>query len=72
MVVVFLSQLSKIKTLRLAASYIAYLAGILESGDTSAAGHGFRAELLTQAGGRRPSRRGGDMVSETTNPKLKA
>lgn len=52
------TKLSKIKTLRLAASYIAYLAGILESGDPSAAGHGFRAELLTQAGGRRPSRRG--------------
>jgi hypothetical protein len=59
---VFCDQLSKIKTLRLAASYIAYLAGILESGDTSAGGHGFRAELLTQAGGRRPSRRNVDQV----------
>ncbi|KAJ1530542.1 hypothetical protein ONE63_005430 [Megalurothrips usitatus] len=61
------TKLSKIKTLRLAASYIAYLAGILESGDTSAAGHGFRAELLTQAGGRRQSRRSGDLVGSPSD-----
>lgn len=40
------TKLSKIKTLRLATSYILYLIGVLETDDPAAAG-GFRAELGT-------------------------
>lgn len=40
------TKLSKIKTLRLATSYISYLTGVLE---TDEPGMGFKAELLTNA-----------------------
>nr|CAD7447193.1 unnamed protein product [Timema bartmani] len=47
------TKLSKIKTLRLATSYIGYLMTVLESDDPGAGEMGFRAELVHSGGGRR-------------------
>nr|CAD7576085.1 unnamed protein product [Timema californicum] len=47
------TKLSKIKTLRLATSYIGYLMTVLESDDPGAGEVGFRAELVHSGGGRR-------------------
>ncbi|CAG2064260.1 unnamed protein product, partial [Timema podura] len=47
------TRLSKIKTLRLATSYIGYLMTVLESDDPGAGEMGFRAELVHSGGGRR-------------------
>jgi heart-and neural crest derivatives-expressed protein 2 len=49
------TKLSKIKTLRLATSYIGYLMGVLESDDPGACDTGFRAELVHTGSGRRAS-----------------
>jgi len=49
------TKLSKIKTLRLATSYIGYLMGVLESDDPGACETGFRAELVHTGSGRRAS-----------------
>ncbi|XP_066999716.1 heart- and neural crest derivatives-expressed protein 2 [Anabrus simplex] len=47
------TKLSKIKTLRLATSYICYLMGVLESDDPGACDTGFRAELVHTGSSRR-------------------
>ncbi|XP_063232239.1 heart- and neural crest derivatives-expressed protein 1-like [Bacillus rossius redtenbacheri] len=47
------TKLSKIKTLRLATSYIGYLMAVLDSDDPRAADRGFRAELGAAGGGGR-------------------
>ncbi|XP_069680409.1 heart- and neural crest derivatives-expressed protein 2-like [Periplaneta americana] len=57
------TKLSKIKTLRLATSYIGYLMGVLESDDPVACDTGFRAELVHTGGARRASTGSADYVS---------
>lgn len=57
------TKLSKIKTLRLATSYIGYLMGVLESDDPVACDTGFRAELVHTGSGRRASTGSADYVS---------
>ncbi|XP_046395024.1 heart- and neural crest derivatives-expressed protein 2 [Ischnura elegans] len=49
------TKLSKIKTLRLATSYIAYLMGVLASEDPGASDVGFKAEIMHQQQGKRAS-----------------
>jgi hypothetical protein len=56
------TKLSKIKTLRLATSYIGYLMGVLESDDPGACDTGFRAELVHTGSGRKASTACSDYV----------
>jgi hypothetical protein len=56
------TKLSKIKTLRLATSYIGYLMGVLESDDPGACDTGFRAELVHTGSGRRASTGSADYI----------
>ena len=57
------TKLSKIKTLRLATSYIGYLMGVLESDDPGACDTGFRAELVQTGNTRRASTGSADYMN---------